>query len=247
MRRANWPDCWRPLDQARNRPDDDGQDRDLADAQRDQPCRQCSGAGRMRSGVRRRAVRRCCSHPRCRGCSTATASGRRARSAAEAEDQVLGAMCERRRRRTASGFTLGSLALREGGGKLVNRGFVIDASGEIAARYDKMHLFDVDLPTGESWRESAVYQSGDAAVVVRGTPVGSLGLTICYDLRFPAIFERLSEAGAEVIAVAGGVHRSDGTSALACAASGACDRGRAVRCRRGAIGAPRRWPRDLRP
>ncbi|MEO7813958.1 MAG: carbon-nitrogen hydrolase family protein [Sphingomicrobium sp.] len=95
---------------------------------------------------------------------------------------------------------LGSLALREGD-RLVNRGFVIDADGEVAARYDKMHLFDVDLPTGESWRESAVYQAGEAAVVVRGTPVGALGLTICYDLRFPAIFERLSEAGAEVIAV----------------------------------------------
>ena len=64
-----------------------------------------------------------------------------------------------------------------------------------------MHLFDVDLPTGESWRESSAYQAGEGPVVVRGTPVGSLGLTICYDLRFPAIFERLSEAGAEVIAV----------------------------------------------
>jgi len=118
----------------------------------------------------------------------------------EGEDQVLSAV---RSAAKANGIWvhLGSLALREGGGKLVNRGFVIDASGEIAARYDKIHLFDVDLPTGESWRESAVYQAGDAAVVVRDTPVGTLGLTICYDLRFPAIFERLSEAGADVIAV----------------------------------------------
>jgi len=118
----------------------------------------------------------------------------------EGEDQVLSAV---RSAAKANGIWvhLGSIALREGGGKLVNRGFVIDASGEIAARYDKIHLFDVDLPTGESWRESAVYQAGDAAVVVRDTPVGTLGLTICYDLRFPAIFERLSEAGADVIAV----------------------------------------------
>ena len=118
----------------------------------------------------------------------------------EDEDEVLAAV---RAAALASGIWvhLGSLALRGEGGKLVNRAFVIDSSGEIAGRYDKMHLFDVDLPTGESWRESATYQAGDGPVVVLGTPVGTLGLTICYDLRFPAIFERLSEAGAEVIAV----------------------------------------------
>jgi predicted amidohydrolase len=96
---------------------------------------------------------------------------------------------------------LGSLALRGEGGRLANRAFVIDSAGDIRGRYDKIHLFDVDLPTGESWRESAVYEGGRRAVVVRGTPVGALGLTICYDVRFPALFERLSEAGAEVIAV----------------------------------------------
>jgi predicted amidohydrolase len=96
---------------------------------------------------------------------------------------------------------LGSLALKGDGGKLVNRGFVIDDRGEIRASYDKIHLFDVDLPTGESWRESAMYEAGREAVVVPDTPVGKLGLTICYDLRFPALFERLSEAGAEVISL----------------------------------------------
>ena len=96
---------------------------------------------------------------------------------------------------------LGSLAVRGPGDKLVNRGFVIDDAGAIRARYDKIHLFDVDLPTGESWRESAMYAAGSDAVVVAGTPVGTLGLTICYDLRFPGLFERLSEAGADVIAV----------------------------------------------
>ena len=96
---------------------------------------------------------------------------------------------------------LGSLALKGEGGKLINRGFVIDVRGDVRARYDKIHLFDVDLPTGESWRESAMYQAGQEAVVVDGTPVGRLGLTICYDLRFPELFQRLSDAGAEVIAV----------------------------------------------
>ena len=96
---------------------------------------------------------------------------------------------------------LGSLALAGDRDRFVNRAFVIDDAGEIRAHYDKIHLFDVDLPTGESWRESAVYEGGKRAVLVRGTPVGALGLTICYDVRFPALFERLSEAGAEVIAV----------------------------------------------
>jgi predicted amidohydrolase len=96
---------------------------------------------------------------------------------------------------------LGSLAVRASGDKLANRGFVIDGAGEVRARYDKIHLFDVDLATGERWRESAMYRAGNTAVVVEGTPVGRLGLTICYDLRFAGLFQRLSEAGADVIAV----------------------------------------------
>jgi predicted amidohydrolase len=76
-----------------------------------------------------------------------------------------------------------------------------DPEGAIRANYDKLHLFDVDLPTGESWRESASYAPGETAVVVEGTPVGTLGLTICYDIRFPALFAALAEAGAETIAV----------------------------------------------
>ena len=118
----------------------------------------------------------------------------------EADDEVLVAV-RAAAREAGIWVHLGSLALKGEGDKLVNRGFVIDGSGDIRARYDKIHLFDVDLPTGESWRESAMYDAGSDAVVVPGTPVGSLGLTICYDLRFPALFERLSEAGADVIAV----------------------------------------------
>lgn len=95
---------------------------------------------------------------------------------------------------------LGSLAVRRPDGQLANRAFVIDDAGAIRARYDKMHLFDVDLPTGEHWRESARYAAGDATVVV-DTPVGMLGLSICYDLRFPALYSALSAAGASVLTV----------------------------------------------
>lgn len=96
---------------------------------------------------------------------------------------------------------LGSLALRGGAdGRFVNRGFVIDGSGAIRARYDKIHLFDIDLPTGESWRESFAYAPGAQAVAV-DTPWGRLGLSICYDLRFPDLFRALSDAGAEMLAM----------------------------------------------
>jgi predicted amidohydrolase len=118
----------------------------------------------------------------------------------EEDDQVLAACCAAAREHDIW-LHLGSLAILVDDGKVANRGFVIDRGGKIRARYDKIHLFDVDLPTGESWRESAMYEPGKRAVIVDGTPVGRLGLTICYDLRFPALFERLSEAGADVVSV----------------------------------------------
>ena len=96
---------------------------------------------------------------------------------------------------------LGSLALKGGSEeRLVNRSFLIDPAGAVRARYDKMHLFDVDLPTGESWRESAAYAPGLEAVVA-DTPVGRLGLSICYDLRFPALYAALSAAGARILSI----------------------------------------------
>ena len=126
---------------------------------------------------------------------------RAARSlSAEQDDPVLSA-CRDSAREHGIWLHLGSVAVRSEGGKIANRAFVIDPAGDIRARYDKIHLFDVDLPTGESWRESNVYSAGEGAVVVAGTPVGKLGLTICYDLRFPLLFARLAEAGAEVVAV----------------------------------------------
>jgi len=119
---------------------------------------------------------------------------------AEEDDAVLAA-CRDAAHARGMWVHVGSLAVLTEGGQLANRSFVIDPRGEIRARYDKIHLFDVDLPSGESWRESSVYRHGTEAVVVTGTPVGTLGLTICYDLRFPMLFATLAEAGADVIAV----------------------------------------------
>jgi predicted amidohydrolase len=118
----------------------------------------------------------------------------------EDEDGTLAA-CREAAREHRIWLHIGSLAVLVDDGKVANRGFVIDREGNIRARYDKLHLFDVDLPTGESWRESNVYSAGKDVVLVNGTPIGKLGLTICYDLRFPGLFARLAEADADVIAV----------------------------------------------
>lgn len=129
----------------------------------------------------------------------------RARSAAHivAEDQnVALAAVREAAARHGLWVHIGSLAVRAGGddARYANRGFVIDGGGAIRARYDKIHLFDVDLPTGESWRESAIYAPGTRAVVV-DTPWGRLGLSVCYDLRFPDLYRALSDAGAVMLAV----------------------------------------------
>jgi predicted amidohydrolase len=118
----------------------------------------------------------------------------------EDEDSVLAA-CREAAQRHNIWLHLGSLGVLVDNGKVANRGFVINREGQIRARYDKIHLFDVDLPTGENWRESATYAGGNGVVLVNGTPVGKLGLTICYDVRFPTLFARIAEAGADVIAV----------------------------------------------
>lgn len=97
---------------------------------------------------------------------------------------------------------IGSLALKgeRADGRLVNRGLVIDDTGVIRAHYDKMHLFDVDLPTGESWRESAAYAPGERSVVVE-TPWAPIGLSVCYDLRFSELYRQLSGGGAKILTV----------------------------------------------
>ena len=98
--------------------------------------------------------------------------------------------------------SLGSLAVtdKRTDGRLANRSFLIDDRGDIRATYDKIHLFDVDLPTGETWRESAAYLGGDQAVIA-DTPAGMLGLSVCYDIRFPDQYQALSAAGAQILSV----------------------------------------------
>jgi deaminated glutathione amidase len=95
---------------------------------------------------------------------------------------------------------IGSLAVKISSEKAANRTFVIDPKGEIAARYDKIHMFDVNLANGESYRESNTYRPGEAAVVLP-LPFCKVGLTICYDVRFPALYRALAEAGADVLTV----------------------------------------------
>ena len=97
-------------------------------------------------------------------------------------------------------LNVGSLALKGEGEKLLNRSLLFSPAGAIAARYDKIHLFDVDLPTGESLRESHAYAGGSEAVAVP-VPWARLGLTICYDLRFPALYNSLAKSGAEFFTV----------------------------------------------
>lgn len=104
---------------------------------------------------------------------------------------------------------IGSLAVKVSENRAANRGFLIGPDGDIAARYDKIHMFDVDLPNGESYRESTAYRPGERAVL--GT-VGDirLGLSICYDLRFPALYRALAESGAQVLTVPSAFTRPTG-------------------------------------
>ena len=119
----------------------------------------------------------------------------------EDEDLVIDALRDEAARAGAY-IALGSAAVRtdRADGRLANRSLLIGPDGQILARYDKIHMFDVSLPDGESFRESAAYAPGDRAVVaeVDGRKVG---LTICYDLRFPHLYRALSKAGAEILLV----------------------------------------------
>jgi deaminated glutathione amidase len=95
---------------------------------------------------------------------------------------------------------IGSLALRASPERAVNRSFLIGPDGTVIASYDKIHMFDIDLPGGESYRESANYQPGETAVIA-DLPWGRIGLTICYDVRFPALYRALAESGASFLTV----------------------------------------------
>ncbi len=104
---------------------------------------------------------------------------------------------------------LGSLAITAGPGTIFNRSYLVTPAGAITARYDKVHLFDVDLAGGESYRESALIEPG-AAAVLAATPWATLGLTVCYDLRFPQLYRSLAQAGAEVLTVPAAFTKTSG-------------------------------------
>ena len=112
------------------------------------------------------------------------------------DDPTLAAL-RQTARETGTVVQIGSIAVRAGE-KIANRAFLIGKDGEIVAAYDKLHLYDVDLPNGERWRESATYTGGACAVVAE-TEWAPIGLTICYDIRFPALYRALAEAGATVL------------------------------------------------
>ena len=117
----------------------------------------------------------------------------------EERDPTLAAMREAARKHSIY-IHIGSLAVKVSADKAANRSFLIDRRGDVAARYDKIHMFDVDLANGESYRESRNYRPGDLAVVA-DLPWGRLGLTVCYDLRFPALYRALAEAGASFFSI----------------------------------------------
>ncbi|MFC3099520.1 carbon-nitrogen hydrolase family protein [Altererythrobacter lauratis] len=135
--------------------------------------------------------------------------------AAEA-DLVLAAVREAAAR-TGLFVALGSLAVARGDGRYANRAFVIGGNGSILVTYDKMHMFDVALASGESWRESAAYAPGDSVVHVdlplgEGSAPVRLGLAICYDIRFPALFDELGRRGCDIIAIPAAFTRPTGAA-----------------------------------
>lgn len=131
-----------------------------------------------------------------------------ARIGTEAEDESVAAF-SRLAGELGVVLHIGSLALWTGDGRIANRALVFGPDGSVLARYDKIHLFDVDLPNGESWRESAVYAAGDRAVTL-DLPFARIGITICYDLRFPHLYRALAHAGAEVLTAPAAFTRQTG-------------------------------------
>jgi deaminated glutathione amidase len=139
--------------------------------------------------------------PEVTNCVSASRSRQQAVLAREEEDATLAALREAAR---AHGVWLlaGSLAVKTGDpdGRFANRSLLLAPDGEVAARYDKIHMFDVEVSETETYRESAGYRPGDRAVVAR-TPLGRIGMSVCYDLRFPHLYRALAQAGAEVLTV----------------------------------------------
>jgi len=109
-------------------------------------------------------------------------------------------------------IAVGSMPVQAANGKWANRSFYFHGQGRDAVTYDKIHMFDVDLASGESWRESNAYEPGREVVTVEDTPIGRLGLTVCYDLRFPALFGALGERRCDAIAVPAAFTRPTGAA-----------------------------------
>lgn len=131
------------------------------------------------------------------------------------DDPVLDAV-RKAAAREGIAVVLGSLAMARGDGPendlWANRCIVIDPAGQIAATYDKIHMFDVELSTGESWRESAAYAPGEDVVTTDILPFGRLGLAICYDIRFPALFEELGRQACDIISIPAAFTRPTGAA-----------------------------------
>ncbi len=117
----------------------------------------------------------------------------------EADDITLAALRDVARDKGVW-LLIGSLGLKtdDADGRFANRSFMIDPTGQIVARYDKIHMFDVDIDASESYRESAGYRPGDRAVVA-DTDFGRVGMTVCYDMRFPMLYQALANAGADIL------------------------------------------------
>jgi predicted amidohydrolase len=143
-------------------------------------------------------------------CVLLDGSGRvmREGSPAEADHPALPAFAALARE-TKAWLLIGSLTVKLPDGRMANRSYLVSGTGEIAARYDKIHMFDCTLPNGKVIRESSAYQPGDRAVLA-ATPWGPLGMSVCYDLRFPQLYRALAQAGAVMLAVPSSFQRETG-------------------------------------
>lgn len=143
-------------------------------------------------------------------CALLDGSGRVMRDGSPPEDQHPGLPAYiALARETQAWLLVGSLTVRLPDDRMANRSYLISASGEVTARYDKIHMFDCTLPNGKVIRESSAYQPGDRAVLA-DTPWGPLGMSVCYDLRFPHLYRALAKAGAVMLTVPSSFQRETG-------------------------------------
>ena len=138
----------------------------------------------------------------------ATPTAGRDRAMAQADHPALAAF-QQQAVETGAWILGGTLGIKAADGRASNRSFLIDPAGNVTARYDKIHMFDVDLPSGETYRESENFVPGERSVCAQ-TPWGTLGMTVCYDMRFPHLYRELAGAGADLITVPAAFTRTTG-------------------------------------